>query len=103
MSPKKRILRELVLAHEPGTPFSFVRPSDIPGYGDTPARYQGAVNDLLKERLIEGRTDGEGRLSIGLNEHRIDDVRRALRPMWARPAVWAAAAVLVMVAVGLAS
>ena len=102
MSPKKRILRELVLAHEPGTPFSYVRPSDIPGYAETPERYQGAVNELLKARLIEGRKDDDGRMSIGLNEHRIGDVRRALRPFWARPAVWAAVVVLVAVGFGLA-
>ena len=103
MSPKKRILRELALVHEPGTPYSFVRPADIPGYGDAPERYQGAVNDLLKERLIEGRTDGEGRMSIGLNEHRMKDVRRALRPIWARPEVWAAVAIVIALGAGLAT
>lgn len=103
MSPKKRILRELALAHEPGTPFSFVRPSDIPGYAETPARYKGAVNELLKDRLIEGRTDGEGRMSIGLNEHRIAEVRRALRPLWARPDVWAAVAAVVVLGAGFVS
>jgi hypothetical protein len=91
MSPKKRILRELALVHEPGTTFGYVRPSDLPGYAETPERYQGAVNELLKDRLIEGRTDAEGRISIGLNEHRMDDVQRALRPLWARPEVWATA------------
>lgn len=102
MSPKKRILRELALAHEPGTTFSFVRPADIPGYVEAPERYQGAVNELLKDRLIEGRTDGDGRMSIGLNEHRMDEVRRTLRPMWARPVVWAAVAMVVALGVGLA-
>jgi hypothetical protein len=45
MSPKKRILRELALAHEPGTTFSFIRPADIPGYAEKPERFQGAVNE----------------------------------------------------------
>lgn len=103
MSPKKRILRELALAHEPGTAFSFVRPADIPGYSERPERFQGAVNELLKDRLIEGRTDAEGRMSIGLNEHRVDEVRRALRPIWARPVVWAAVAMVLALGVGLAS
>ncbi len=102
MSPKKRILRELALVHEPGTTFSFVRPADIPGYAEKPERFQGAVNELLKDRLIEGRTDAEGRMSIGLNEHRMDEVRRTLRPVWARPAVWAAVAIVVGVGVGFA-
>ncbi len=103
MSPRKRILRELALVHEPGTTYSYVRPADIPGYAESPERYQGAVNDLLKERLIEGRTDGEGRMSIGLNEHRMKDVRKALRPVWARPEVWAAVATVLALGVGLAT
>ena len=103
MSPKKRILRELALVHEPGTEYSYMRPADIPGYAEAPERYQRAVNDLLKERLIEGRTDGEGRMSIGLNEHHMQAVRKVLRPMWARPEVWAAIGTVVVLGAGLAS
>ncbi len=103
MSPKKRILRELLLANEPGTQFSYIRPADIPGYVETPDRYQGAVNELLKDRLIEGRKDDDGRMSIKVNEHRIGDVQRALRPLWARPAVWAAVAIVVVLGVRLVS
>jgi hypothetical protein len=102
MSPKKRILRELSLIHEPGTTYSYVRPADIPGYAEAPELFQKAVNELLKERLIEGRPDGEGRISIGVNEHRMRDVRKVLRPLWARPEVWAAVAIVVALGVGLA-
>jgi hypothetical protein len=102
MSPKKRILRELALAHEPESRFCHVRPSDIPGYTRAPERYQDAVNALLEDRLIEGRMDADGRMSIGLNEHRLAEVRRALRPLWARPGLWAAVAIAALLGVGLA-
>jgi hypothetical protein len=60
------------------------------------------VNDLLRERLIEGRSDGDGRMSITLNPQRLADVRRMLQPAWARPAFWLVTAVAVAVGVGLA-
>jgi hypothetical protein len=91
MSPKKQILREL-------TTRPSLRPSDLPGYAGSAERYQAAVNELLRDRLIEGRSDGDGRMSIALNAQRLGDVRRVLRPAWARPAFWLAALV---VAVGL--
>ena len=90
-SLRKHILRELSNS-------AFVRPSDLPGYGRAPDRYQAAVNELLRERLIEGRPDGDGRMSIALNAHRLADVREALRPPWTRWSTWvvvAAAAVAV--------
>jgi hypothetical protein len=96
MSPKKHILRELELVGEPGSTYSYVRPADLPGYTTSPERYQAAVNELLRERLIEGRSDAEGRMSIALNAHRIADVRKALRPAWAKPAVWLAAAIIAL-------
>jgi hypothetical protein len=102
MSPKKHILRELHLVGEAGSACAYVRPSDIPGYAAAPDRYQAAVNELLKERLIEGRSDGDGRMSIALNAQRIGDVRKALRPAWARPSVWVAAAIVAALGVGLA-
>jgi hypothetical protein len=94
-TPRRHILREL-------TTSSFIRPADLPGYGRAPDRYQAAVNDLLRERLIEGRTDGDGRMSIALNAHRLADVRKALQPAWTRPSIWVAAAVAAAVVVGLA-
>jgi hypothetical protein len=102
MSPKKHILRELRLVGEPGTAHAHVRPSDLPGYGQAPDRYQAAVNELLRERLIEGRSDGDGRMSIALNPHRLSEVHELLRPVWARPSVWVAAAIVAAVGVGLA-
>jgi hypothetical protein len=95
MSPKKQILREL-------TTRSSLRPSDLPGYAGSAERYQAAVNELLRERLIEGRSDRDGRMSIALNAQRLADVRRVLRPAWTRPTFWLAAAVIVAVGVGFA-
>ena len=101
MSPKKQILRELTSVGEPGTAYAFLRPADIPGYETAPERYQAAVNELLRERLIEGRSDAEGRMSIALNAHRMRDVQQVLRPTWARPSVWVAAVILVALGIGL--
>ncbi len=101
MSPKKHILRELELVGDPGSTYSYVRPADIPGYQAAPDRYQAAVNDLLRERLIEGRADADGRMSIALNAHRIVDVRKVLRPVWARPSAWVAAAIVAALGAGL--
>jgi hypothetical protein len=103
MSPKQHILRALTLAGEPGTVQAHLRPSDLPGYGRASERYQAAVNELLRQKLIEGHSDGDGRMSIALNPHRLRDIRKALRPVWARPSVWAAAAAtLAAVGIGLA-
>jgi hypothetical protein len=89
MSPKKTILKALKAAPE-------LRPPTIPGYVEQPARYQEAVNALLRDRLVEGRKDAEGHMTIALNEHRRGDVERLLRPLWARPALWAALGALVV-------
>jgi hypothetical protein len=40
-------------------------------------------------------------MTIALNQHRRRDVERMLRPIWARPAVWAALAILLAVGAGL--
>ena len=95
MSPKKQILRELTTRAQ-------LHPSDLPGYAQSAERYQAAVNELLRERLIEGRPDGGGRLSIALNAQRLPDVRRALRPVWARPSFWLVTTLVVVVGIGLA-
>lgn len=98
MSPTKTILRELQRAHEEHAGTAFVRPASIPGFAADPDRFQRAVNELLKDRLIEGRKDEDGRMAVALNAQRLAEVRRALRPAWAHPAVWAA--VVLMGAVG---
>ena len=63
-----------------------------------PDKYQKAVNALLKDRLLEGRRDDEGRMTIAINEYRRADIRRELRPIWAHPAIWAT--LVLMVAAG---
>jgi len=87
MSPKKTILRELSRAHERSGGSGHARPTSIPGFSQQPEKYQKAVNELLQARLIEGRKDEEGHMTIAVNAHRISDVRKALRPVWTHPAV----------------
>lgn len=97
MSPKKTILRELSRAQEQSAQDgAYRRPSAIRGFSAQPEKYQKAVNELLQARLVEGRKDAEGNMTIAINTHRMQDVKRELRPIWARPAVLA---VLVVVAV----
>ena len=102
MSPKKAILRALKGAHDVHRGEAHVRPPSIPGYSERPDRYQEAVNELLRARLVEGRKDAEGHLTIALNEHRRREVDRMLKPLWAKPAVWAVVVVLLALGAGLA-
>jgi hypothetical protein len=94
MSTRRAILRELHQRHQ-ATGNGYTRPAEIAGFGKEPARYQQAVNALLQERLINGTKDQEGRLAIAINDQRRDDVRRELRPWFARPAAWLGAVVLI--------
>lgn len=98
MSARRTILRELRARHERGDA-GYLRPAAINGFNDQPSRYQEAVNQLLQERLINGTKDDEGRLAIGLNTHRIAEVRKELRPVYARASVWVACIVVIAVAV----
>lgn len=98
MSARRTILRELRARHERGDA-GYLRPAAINGFNDQPSRYQEAVNQLLQERLINGTKDEEGRLAIGLNTHRIAEVRKELRPVYARASVWVACIVVIAVAV----
>ena len=91
MSARRTILRELSRANVDG----HIRPATISGFSTNPSRYQEAVNALLQERLINGTKDHEGRLAIGLNQQRMSDVHRELRPFWAKPVVWVALMVIV--------
>ena len=88
MSPRKTILRELDQLHSDQGNGRYARPSAIPGFGERPSKYQEAVNGLLKERLIDGRKDEEGRMVIALNPGRLATVQRELRPWFARPTIW---------------
>ena len=89
MSPKKTILKALAESQQGGGQESLVRPSTISGFQDAPEKYQQVINTLLKDRLIEGVRDPEGRMAISLNAHRAKEVRKVLRPIWAHPAVLA--------------
>ena len=103
MSPRKTILRELSEAHaQTSEGQAHRRPSSISGFADDPEKYQKVVNELLQSRLVEGRKDDDGHMTIALNEHRIRDVRRELRPFWARPTVWAVIAIVIALGAGLA-
>lgn len=102
MSARRTILRELSARHERGDA-GYLRPAAINGFTDQPSRYQEAVNQLLQERLINGTKDDEGRLAIGLNTHRIAEVRKELRPVYARAGVWLAGVVVIAVAVAVAA
>jgi hypothetical protein len=103
MSPRKTILRELSRAHKQAAEGdAHRRPAAITGYGANPERFQKAVNDLLQARLLEGRKDADGHMTIALNAHRMREVERELRPIWARPAVWLAVALVLAIGAGLA-
>lgn len=101
MSPTKSILRALQSAHDENPATGFVRPASIPGFAEEPDRFQKAVNELLKDRLIEGRKDEEGHMAVALNAHRLAEVKRRLRPAWAHPALWAAMLVVGALGAGL--
>lgn len=98
MSPRRIILRELVQTRDQSGSATYVRPESIPGFDQRPEKFQQAVNQLLKDRLIEGCKDDGGRMALAVNDHRLDEVRRAARPIWARPAVWAVAVVIIAAA-----
>lgn len=101
MSPRKIILRELARA-EAGSGTQYVRPSTLPGFAQEPEKYQKAVNELLSDRLLEGRKDEEGHMAIAINQHRRKDVDKEIKPVWASPFLWIVI-VLVAVAGGVAA
>ncbi len=98
MSPRKTILRELSRT-ETGRD-AYARPASIRGFQDAPEKYQKAVNELLSDRLLEGRKDEDGHMTIAINEHRLAEVKRELRPVWARPSVWVVIVLIAAVALG---
>ncbi|MCI0435967.1 MAG: hypothetical protein L0271_20360 [Gemmatimonadetes bacterium] len=89
MSPRRTILRELNRRMYAGEE-TYMRPAAIRGFDGNPSGYQEAVNTLLRDQLINGRKDDDGRLAIALNERRLPEVHRELRPIWARPVLWLA-------------
>ena len=86
MSPKKTVLKALSERFSQDGPETLVRPATIPGFQDAPEKYQKTINDLLKDRLIEGMKDPEGHMALALNAHRMREVKKMLRPVWAHPA-----------------
>ena len=88
MSPRTLILRELDQLHQSAGNGTYARPSTIPGYQQRASKYQEAVNGLLKDRLIDGKKDEDGHMAIALNPHRLGDVKKELRPWFAKPSVW---------------
>lgn len=96
MSTRRTILRELSRNGHNGN--GFTRPGSLSGFASKPERYQAAVNQLLQERLINGTKDEDGRLAIAINEHRLDDVRREIRPLWTRPVAWLGVLVVIAAA-----
>jgi hypothetical protein len=101
MSPRRTILRELPRKGDGENGSGYTRPASIPGFSEQPDKYQKAVNELLAARLVQGHKDEEGHMAIAINDHRMADVRKELRPIWARPAVLATIVLIgVAVAVG---
>lgn len=100
MAPRKTILRELTRRYEETGTKTYTRPTEIHGFSDRPDKYQKAVNDLLQARLVEGQKDAEGRMAIAVNEHRLGDVRREIRPVWMHPAAWVTVVIALAVVVG---
>lgn len=98
MPPRKTILRELSRSFDPQAERAFTRPTEISGFAQEPEKYQKAVNELLSARLIEGKKDGEGRMAIALNSHKMAEVRKELRPVWSNPILWAAVGVMAVAA-----
>lgn len=84
MTPRKTILRELSDAPL-GT---YTRPSEIEGFEAKPPEYRKAVNGLLKEQLITGTQDEDGKLVVAISQARLPQVQKELRPWFAAPAVW---------------
>jgi len=84
MAPRKTILREL----KNSAPGVHKRPNQIPGFERNAAKYREAVNNLLKDQLIQGAQDDEGKLVVSLNPANEGRVRRELRPWFTQPLVW---------------
>lgn len=86
MSARRTILRELS-RHGGNNGNGYTRPATINGFSQKPERFQAAVNQLLQDRLINGTKDEEGRLAIAINQQRLADVKREMRPWFVRPAM----------------
>ena len=98
MTPRKTILRELAEA----PPGGYTRPNEITGFEARAPKYREAVNALLRDQLITGTQDQDGRLVVALRPERLPQVQKELRPWFAAPVVWGSVlGVLVLAALGL--
>jgi len=88
MSPTKNILRQLERVHEK-TPGEFTAPRSLTGFDPADPKHTQAMNQLLRDRLINGVKAEDGGMAIALNTGNIGAVNKALRPWYASPGVWA--------------
>ena len=90
MSPRKHILRHLQQVHS-RNPGQLTPARGIQGFDPADPKHTQAMNQLLKDRLINGQKADDGGMAISLNPGNLAAVHRALRPWYAHPAVWTAA------------
>lgn len=93
MSPRKSILRHLKRVHEQD-PDGFTTPREIAGFDPGDPKHTQAVNQLLKDRLINGVKAPDGGMAIALNTGNLTAVQRALRPWYADPRLWMMAVIV---------
>lgn len=93
MSPRKHILRHLREVHRQN-PGELTPARSIEGFDPGDPRHTQAINQLLKDRLINGQKAPDGGMAISLNPGNMAAIHRALRPWYANPAIWAALLVL---------
>lgn len=93
MSPRKHILRHLQKVYRQN-PTELTTTRSIAGFDPGDPKHTQAVNQLLKDRLINGQKAPDGGMAISLNPGNMAAVQRALRPWYANPAVWALLVVL---------
>lgn len=93
MSPRKNILRQLEKSHR-SQPGQLTRARDLSGFDPEDPKHTKAMNQLLKDRLINGMKAEDGGMALQLNSGNIAAVKKALRPWYLSPAFWAAALVL---------
>ncbi len=95
MSPRKTILRELDRLRQERGSDEYAEPRSLSGFDANDGRFTTAINELLQDRLINGVKGPSGGMAVALNESRLADVRRELRPWYASPAVWTTVTVAV--------
>lgn len=100
MSPKKTVLRYLADLHEERGAEEYTHPGEIHGFDPDDMRCVTAVNELLRDRYINGRKGPDGSMEIALNTTRIREVKKELRPWYAMPVLWIG--ILLIAATGIA-